>query len=234
MMNSKITLKLQSQTKTKRVRELPKTFQALLALADNQIKEEREVQQQLNESFHRLNSSFLSGRDFSIRYVDGDQELINVSDDEDLLTAYEVAEKDLNGNLKLTVSLKQASAILSQTGELKEILDAASSGFMTERVVSKPLLEPEDKKVEEDVNSVSLADKAAETLSKKALKKALKDATKEQQKKEKEEAKALKELQKKEKAEAKKIKKQEAEAKLKATKASAEAKIASLMNAIQK
>jgi hypothetical protein len=36
-----------------------------------------------------------------------------VSDDEDLLTAYEVAEKDLNGNLKLTVSLKQASAILS-------------------------------------------------------------------------------------------------------------------------
>ena len=107
------------------------------------------------------------------------------------------------------------------------MLEAASSGFMTERVVSKPLLEPEDKKAEEDVNSVSLAEKAAETLSKKALKKALKDATKEQQKKEKE---ALKELQKKEKAEAKKIKKLEAEAKLNAIKS---AKIASVMYANQ-
>ena len=42
-MNSKITLKLQSQTKTKRVRELPKNFEALLALADSQIREEREA-----------------------------------------------------------------------------------------------------------------------------------------------------------------------------------------------
>lgn len=48
----------------------------------------------------------MSGRDFSIKYVDGDQELINVSDDEDLMTAYDVAEKELNGNLKLTVALK--------------------------------------------------------------------------------------------------------------------------------
>lgn len=106
MMNSKITLKLQSQTKTKRVRELPQNFQALIALAESQIKEEREATQQLNESFHKPNSSFMSGRDFSIKYVDGDQEQINVSDDEDLLTAYDVAQKELNGNLKLTVTLK--------------------------------------------------------------------------------------------------------------------------------
>lgn len=45
MMNSKITLKLQSQTKTKRVRELPQNFQALIALAESQIKEEREASQ---------------------------------------------------------------------------------------------------------------------------------------------------------------------------------------------
>lgn len=38
--------------------------------------------------------------------------MINVSDDEDLLTAYDVAEKELNGNLKLTVALKQS---LNQT-----------------------------------------------------------------------------------------------------------------------
>ena len=118
MMNSKITLKLQSQTKTKRVRELPRNFEALLALAEFQIREEREANQQVNESFNRHNNaSFLSGRDFSIKYVDGDQELINVSDDEDLLTAYDVAEKELNGNLKLTVALKPS---LNQTfAELK-------------------------------------------------------------------------------------------------------------------
>jgi len=32
--------------------------------------------------------------------------LINVSDDDDLQTAYEVAEKDFNGKLRLIVTLK--------------------------------------------------------------------------------------------------------------------------------
>lgn len=171
MMNSKITLKLQSQTKTKRVRELPRNFEALLALAESQIKEEREATQQLNESFHKQNNaSFLSGRDFSIKYVDGDQELINVSDDEDLMTAYDVAEKELNGNLKLTVALKPS---LNQTfAELKlnpiPEQQPSSSGSMTERIVSKPL---EEKK--EEV-SAKAAEKEADSLSKKALKKAMK------------------------------------------------------------
>jgi len=170
MMNSKITLKLQSQTKTKRVRELPRNFEALLALAESQIKEEREATQQLNESFHKQNNaSFLSGRDFSIKYVDGDQELINVSDDEDLMTAYDVAEKELNGNLKLTVALKPS---LNQTfADLKLNLipeQPSSSGSMTERIVSKPL---EEKK--EEV-SAKAAEKEADSLSKKVLKKAMK------------------------------------------------------------
>jgi hypothetical protein len=105
-MNSKITLKLQSQTKTKRVRDLPQNFQALQALVESQIKEEREANN-LNESFHSKHNSFMSGfRDYTIRYVDGDQEVINVSDDEDLITAYDVAEKELNGNLKLSLTLK--------------------------------------------------------------------------------------------------------------------------------
>ena len=55
-MNSKpsqITLKLQFQTKTKRVRELPESFQVLRSLVESQIKEERENNQQLNQSFHR-------------------------------------------------------------------------------------------------------------------------------------------------------------------------------------
>jgi hypothetical protein len=173
-MNSKITLKLQSQTKTKRVRELPKNFEALLALAESQIREEREATQQLNESFHKQNNaSFLSGRDFSIKYVDGDQELINVSDDEDLLTAYDVAEKELNGNLKLTVALKPS---LNQTfADLKlNSLPEPSSGSMTERIVSKPL---EEKK--QEVSAAKAAEKEADSLSKNALKKAMKAVAKE-------------------------------------------------------
>jgi hypothetical protein len=79
----------------------------------------------------------MSGRDFSIKYVDGDQEQINVSDDEDLLTAYDVAEKELNGNLKLMVSLKPS---LNQTfADLKlnmEQHQPSSSGSMTERITS--------------------------------------------------------------------------------------------------
>jgi hypothetical protein len=173
-MNSKITLKLQSQTKTKRVRELPKNFEALLALAESQIREEREATQQLNESFHKQNNaSFLSGRDFSIKYIDGDQELINVSDDEDLLTAYDVAEKELNGNLKLTVALKPS---LNQTfADLKlNSLPEPSSGSMTERIVSKPL---EEKK--QEVSAAKAAEKEADSLSKNALKKAMKAVAKE-------------------------------------------------------
>jgi hypothetical protein len=48
----------------------------------------------------------MSGRDFVIRYVDNEDETINVSDDEDLTTAYEVAEKDMKGSLKFMVQFK--------------------------------------------------------------------------------------------------------------------------------
>lgn len=41
-----------------------------------------------------------------IRYIDNEDETINVSDDEDLLTAYDIAERDLKGSLKLTVQFK--------------------------------------------------------------------------------------------------------------------------------
>jgi hypothetical protein len=47
------------------------------------------------------------GRDFDIKYLDEDKELINVSDDEDLQTAYDYAKKQLNGNLKIVVDFKK-------------------------------------------------------------------------------------------------------------------------------
>ena len=45
-------------------------------------------------------------KNYTIRYVDGQDDTINVSDEEDLLTAYEVARKELNCNLKLSVAFK--------------------------------------------------------------------------------------------------------------------------------
>ena len=61
-----------------------------------QIEGERDPNIQIPQGF----------RDFSIKYVDGDDEKINVSDDEDLITAYEVANKELNGNLKFIIEMK--------------------------------------------------------------------------------------------------------------------------------
>lgn len=104
-----LTIKLQSQTKTKRLRDIPANFKTLTEIVEQQIREERELLQQVpnngDQSF-RSSSTFTSGRDFVIRYVDNEDEVINVSDDEDLLTAYDVATKDLKGSLKLTVDFK--------------------------------------------------------------------------------------------------------------------------------
>lgn len=87
---------MQTQSKTKRVRDLPQSFEALQTLVEAQIKQERESR-----------VSISAARDYVIRYVDGDDEAINVSDDEDLLTAYDVAEKELKGSLRFTVSFKE-------------------------------------------------------------------------------------------------------------------------------
>jgi PB1 domain len=48
-----------------------------------------------------------SQRDYTIKYIDPENELINVSDDEDLLTAYELSENGLNGSLKFMVEFKK-------------------------------------------------------------------------------------------------------------------------------
>ena len=57
------------------------------------------------------------GRDYIIRYVDNDLEAINISDDEDLTTAYEVAEQGLNGNIKLIVEFRKLTKSVSKTVE---------------------------------------------------------------------------------------------------------------------
>ncbi len=45
--------------------------------------------------------------------------MINVSDDDDLLSAYEVAQKDLQGNLKLSVTFKPQPQVEEAVAEKK-------------------------------------------------------------------------------------------------------------------
>lgn len=101
MESNPITLKISSMTKNKRIGQLPKTFSELRAVIENQIKDERPV-------FKHPDAAALasSDRDFLVRYNDGDEEIINISDDEDLQTAYEVAAKELKGRLNIKVDFK--------------------------------------------------------------------------------------------------------------------------------
>ena len=85
----KISLKVQSQTKTKRIRELPMSFEALKKTVEALVKDDREPATNEQETEQKVNT-----KDYSIRYVDPDNETINVSDDDDLLNAYDLAESD--------------------------------------------------------------------------------------------------------------------------------------------
>jgi hypothetical protein len=71
----------------------------LKTTVEAQIKDERPAEIQP--------SPMMGTKDFTIKYLDGDKEMINVSDDEDLQAAYDVAHRDLNGNLKFVVELKK-------------------------------------------------------------------------------------------------------------------------------
>ena len=116
----------------------------------------------------------MSGRDFVIRYIDNEDETINVSDDEDLLTAYDIAEKDLKGSLKLTVQFKNQ---LQSAQGLQRSMTSTS-------IPSTPREESKREEVPTATNN-----EAARLLSKQALKKAMKEAQREAAKREKMEAK---------------------------------------------
>jgi hypothetical protein len=66
--------------------------------------------------------------------------LINVSDDEDLITAYQVANKELGGNLKFVIDFKQLpkKPVEEETKSL--------TNFLTERIKEK--IEKKVKKME--------------------------------------------------------------------------------------
>jgi hypothetical protein len=86
-----INVKLHTQSKIKRLREVPATFEALKLAIETRLYE--------NEKINQLPTE----KDYHIQYIDGDKECINVSDDDDLYSAYQVAQKELGGNIKFSV-----------------------------------------------------------------------------------------------------------------------------------
>jgi hypothetical protein len=46
-------------------------------------------------------------RDYIIKYEDPEHELINVSDEEDLSTAYDLAQTEMNGNIKFIIEFRK-------------------------------------------------------------------------------------------------------------------------------
>jgi len=90
-----ITVKIQTLSKTKILREVPTSFNGL----------KNKIAAQFNDDCLFKPEG---DRNFTIKYLDGEDEHINVSDDDDLFTAYEVATKDLNKTVKFLVQPKQA------------------------------------------------------------------------------------------------------------------------------
>lgn len=66
------------------------------------------------------NEKMIKTNAYSITYTDDTGDIINVSDDEDLLAAFEVAETCLNGQLKLAVKPRPGVAAASDQVEIQE------------------------------------------------------------------------------------------------------------------
>ena len=122
-----INLKIDLNSKIKRIRDLPQTIEALRSVVNCQLDPTRAPKE--------------DHPSYSIQYRDGQDDLINVSDDEDLLTAYEVAQKELQGNLKLHIALKH-------TAEMNQALRVAEEE-------KKDAKKPKEKKAKKTVKDPS-------------------------------------------------------------------------------
>jgi len=90
----KLTIKLTnpSNNATKRVRDIPENFSALKKVVKAQMSKKGTFMEKL-----------INSEKYSISYTDDCGDVINVSDDEDLYTAFEVAETSLGNQLKLNI-----------------------------------------------------------------------------------------------------------------------------------
>ena len=164
-----INLKIDLNSKIKRIRDLPQTIEALRSVVDCQLDAPKE--------------------DYSIQYRDGQDDVINVSDDEDLLTAYEVAQKELQGNLKLHIALKhtnqaaeeekkdakkkKAKKTVKDPSQKKTKKSAATKTgddiqFIEERAQTTNILESDTPSTEREEDDEEREDQAVQTNSAKA------------------------------------------------------------------
>ncbi len=90
--SSRMTVKITCENSTKRVRDVPETFESLKST----------VKTQMNKG--TTATQYIKNDQFAITYQDDTGDVINLSDDEDLQAAYEVAENFMNRQLKLTVN----------------------------------------------------------------------------------------------------------------------------------
>lgn len=94
---SKLRIKVAKDTVTKRVREAPSNFEGLKKTLKAQVcKDEKSL-------------ALMEKNMMEITYTDDVGDVINVSDDEDLFVAYEVAESSMNNQIKFFVQPRKKS-----------------------------------------------------------------------------------------------------------------------------
>ena len=99
---TKLTVKLTAVNVTKRVRELPENFEAL----------RKQIRSQMCKG--KPEDQFIQSGHYQIVYEDDTGDIINLSDDEDLLAAYEVAETSMGRQLKLKIQPRPGSQQVQQ------------------------------------------------------------------------------------------------------------------------
>jgi hypothetical protein len=137
-----INLKIDLSSKIKRIRDLPQTIEALRSVVDSQLDPAK-----VPSEDHQC---------YSIQYRDGQNDVINVSDDEDLLTAYEVAQKELQGNLKLHIAIKPTAAMnVAQIAAEEEKRDIKKP---KEKKAKKTVKDPSKKKAKKSTATKTAGD----------------------------------------------------------------------------
>jgi len=102
-----VAVKIQNEDKTKRLREQPESFNAL----KNQV-----------EALLALpKTSSSESKPFRITYKDNDNDEVNVSDDDDLLMAYDIAKLDFNNQIKFSVKRNEAANSKKFNQDLEDV-----------------------------------------------------------------------------------------------------------------
>lgn len=117
------------------MRDVPTTFEALKQTVEALLKDEVDQKKP---------------QDYVIKYVDKDNEMIDVSDDEDLFTAYEVAENELGGNLKFVIDQRSLAKNDSET----ESHDKKAKKVKKHKKEKKEKKEKKAKKLKEETKTL--------------------------------------------------------------------------------